>query len=66
MAVVNQFTKSKKWQRLRYLDEAIEKKKKECKQLYIERVQLVEEMYGNGNADNGARSGASKRGICDR
>jgi hypothetical protein len=64
MAVVNQFTKSKEWQRLRSLDEAIEKKKKECKQLYIERVQLVEKLYGN--AHHGQSAGVAQRRLRDR
>jgi hypothetical protein len=64
MAVINQFTKSKEWQRLQTLDTKIAQMRKECRELYLERMKLVESMYGN--EDHRSRSGTSARRLRDR
>jgi hypothetical protein len=64
MAIVNQFTKDKRWQRLQTLDESISKMRRQCRELYLERLRLVGEIYGD--ADHCARSGTSKRRVRDR
>lgn len=64
MAVTNQFTKNKDWQRLQTLDATISKLRRQVKELYLERIELVERVY-NGcgeSSENYARAGARARG----
>lgn len=63
MAVVNQFTRDKRWRRLQKIDATIAAIRKRSKELYAERIQLVEDIYGGCErvAKNAARPGANVR-----
>ncbi len=65
VVIVNQFTKDKRWHRIQFIDAKIAALRRECRDLYDERVRLVGEIY-SGDADHRSNSGTPKRRLRDR